>query len=368
MKKSQQIYHYIRTRGIRTKQDMMIDLGLSLPTITQNLRYLEEQHLIDASGKLPSRGERGRNATAYAYVPEARAAIGVYLTGHHINVVALDLSGKVIHMLRERFEFALNDEAYLRKIGENVETVKAAAHITTENLLGVGISVPGLVTEDGELVTYGRTLGFTDSTREQIARYIPYPNRLFHDSIVAGYAEVWVSPELSDAFYISLSNSVGGAFVHNKDIYQGISQKCGEIGHMTVVPSGGEQCYCGRSGCFDTVCRSTLLDQYTDGNLEDFFRLLAAQDDQAMQLWDRYLDHLALGIHNIKMLFDSAVIIGGYVGAYIEPYMAELCRRVDERDAFTERAQEFLFPCRYKIEACAAGAAICLIDKFFEEI
>lgn len=368
MKKSQEIYQYIRQKGAVSKQDIVIDLRFSLPTITQNLQYLVELGTVDASKKFPGSGERGRNATAYSFVREARAAIGVYLTGHYISSVAVDLAGGVMKAVRERIEFDLESDSYLKKIGDTVEKTKIEAKIRDENLLGVGISVPGLVSEDGSEVIYGQTLGFTGKKKCEIARYIPYETRLFHDSSAAGYAEVWVSPGIYDAFYISLSNSVGGAAVIDRNIYEGSRQKAGEVGHMTVVPEGGEQCYCGRSGCFDTVCRSTNLDRYTDGKLDAFFSLLEEGDQEAEQLWDNYLTYLALGIHNVRMLFDSPIIIGGYVGAYIERYMDDLCERVDSRDSFGEKSREYLMPCKYKVESAAAGAAIFFIDRFFEWI
>lgn len=366
MKKSQLIYHYIREQQAVSKQDIVVGLKLSLPTITHNLQYLEELHLIDTSDKIRNTG--GRNATAYSYVKNARAAIGLYLTAHHINCVSVDLSGDVIQMIRRKRDFNLDDDGYLQEIGVIVEEVKRKSKIKDKDFLGVGISVPGLVSQDGEIVTYGMTLNFGGRTREGIAKYIPYRNKLFHDSIAAGYAEVWKEQDIQNAFYLSLSNSVGGAALFDKKIYEGNSQKGGEVGHMTVVPEGGEQCYCGRKGCFDTVCRSTLLDQYTDGNLERFFGLLDAGDAEAVRLWDKYLDNLSLGIHNLRMLFDSDIILGGYVGAYIEKYMEGLCDRIDARNPFGDPAREYLVPCKYKVEAAAAGAAIHFIDEFFESI
>ena len=87
-----------------------------------------------------------------------------------------------------------------------------------------------------------------------------------------------------------------------------------------------------------------------------------------MKLWDKYLNDLALAIHNVRILFDSDIIIGGYIGAYIEEYMDELCRRVDARDTFGDRAGDYMFPCKYKVESAAAGAAIHFIDEFFATI
>lgn len=51
MRKSQLIYQYIREQGAVSKQDIVIGLGLSLPTITQNLNNLAELGLIDTSKK-----------------------------------------------------------------------------------------------------------------------------------------------------------------------------------------------------------------------------------------------------------------------------------------------------------------------------
>lgn len=362
----QMIYQFIRNSDPVSKQDLVVGLQLSLPTVTQNLQYLEEQGLIDTSQKIKYTG--GRNATAYSYIKNAKQAIGVYISTNHINAVAVNLSGHVIEMSKRRIKFNLEDDAYLRYMGEAVEAVKKGAGIRDEDLLGVGIAVPGLVSKDGETVTYGGTHNFKGKTRTEIAKYIPYKTKMFHDSIVAGYAEVWIDQEIQNAFYISLNNSVGGAFVFGNEIYTGDTYKGGEIGHMTVVHKKGRQCYCGKYGCFDTVCHAGNLDQYTDGNLERFFSLLEEGESQAVRMWNEYLDFLAQAIHNIRMLFDCKIILGGHVGAQMEKYMGDLSLRVDERNSFDDKSQNYLIPCKYKIEATAAGAAIMFIDDFIDNI
>jgi len=365
-KNRQMIYGFIRENQSVSKQDIVFGLQLSLPTITQNLQHLEQQGLIDSSDKIKHTG--GRNATAYASIKDAKAALGVYLTANHINVVAVDLFGNIIGMMRERIKFNLDDDHYLRRLGSAVEAVKEKAKVSDEALLGVGITVPGLISEDGESVKYGYTLNFSGRTRVEITKYIPYKTRMFHDSFVAGYAEVWIDREIQNAFYISLNNSVGGAIVIDREIYSGNADKGGEIGHMTIEPRNGKQCYCGKYGCFDTVGHAGNLDSYTDGNLGEFFHLLRNEDRTAMELWDEYLDHLALAINNIRMLFDSDIILGGYVGAYIDEHKEELYRRVDERNSFDDKARDYVVPCKYKVEATAAGAAILFIDEFLENI
>ena len=360
------IYQYIRKHRQVSKQDVVVALQLSLPTVTQNLEYLRDVGLIDTSEKIRNTG--GRNATAYTYVPGVRMAIGVYLSANHISSVAVDLSGEVVYRVRKSVVFDLEDDAYLRQLGAIVEETKQKAGIEEEHLLGVGIAVPGLISGDGESVTYGVTLGFTGKTKAQITRYIPYKTRLVHDSYAAGYMETWIDHQVKNAFYISLSNSIGGSVIIDNAIYEGDTGKGGEIGHMTVVPKDGEQCYCGKYGCFDTVCRACNLDRYTGGNLEQFFKALQMGDKEAKCLWEKYLDDLSLAVYNIRILFDGVVILGGYVGAYIGDYMEELNRRVDERNPFGDKAENYLRACRYKIEAAAAGAAIFYVDDFLQHV
>ncbi len=365
-KNRQIIYDYIRKQGSVSKQEIVVEMQLSLPTVTTNLDFLKKQGLIDTSGKIKNTG--GRNATAFTYVKNARMAIGVDITANHITAVAVNLSGDIVSMERRRSNFDLEDDAYLREIGEVVECVKKDADIMDENLLGVGISVQSLVSDDGSEITYGMALNFAKKKREEIAAYVPYRNRLIHDSYAAGYRETWTNREFQNAFYISLSNSVGGSVIIDDAIYEGNTHKGGEVGHMTVVPEGGELCYCGRRGCFDTVCRAGRLTGYTDGSVEEFFRLLEEGDETAKRLWDEYLDHLTMAIHNVRMLFDGMVILGGYVGAYAGRYMDDICRRVDERNPFGDRAKDYLVECRYKVEASAAGAALFYIDEFLDKI
>lgn len=365
IKNRQLIYQYIRTHKQAPKRDIVADLKLSLPTVTQNLEYLKNQKLIDTSQKVTNTG--GRNATAFAYIPNAKMAIGIYLTAHQMNAVALNLSGEIIGCVKERAEFAVNDDAYLRKISEVVERVREEAGKEKE-LLGVGIAVPGLVSSDGEHVTYGLTLDFTGKTKAEIAKYIPYECKLFHDSSAAGYMEAWAGDKIKNGFYISLSNSVGGAVIIDNLVYEGNTQKGGEIGHMTVDTKNGKKCYCGKYGCFETVCSTEVLVQYTDGRLGEFFKRLKEDDQTAKEMWNTYLDNLSLAVHNIRMLFDGNVILGGYIGSYIEEYMEELWARVDERNPFGDRAKDYLMVCQCKTEAAASGAAAHYIEHFLDEI
>ena len=137
---------------------------------------------------------------------------------------------------------------------------------------------------------------------------------------------------------------------------------------MIIHPASQTKCYCGQTGCLETVCNAGILDSHTDGNLAEFFRLLDSGTPAIMEVWDQYLENLALAIHNTRMLLDAPIILGGYVGAHMEEHMEELYAKVDQKDCFGDSSRDYVFPCKYKIEATAAGAALQLVDEFLKSI
>ena len=64
---------------------------------------------------------------------------------------------------------------------------------------------------------------------------------------------------------------------------------------------------------------------------------------------------------------DCDVVLGGYVGGYMEKYLDELRRMVSERSTF-ETDGSFIKTCFFKHESSAVGAALYFVDKFIDEI
>lgn len=358
------IYFYLREKGFATKQKIAYDLQLSLPTISRNLEYLVNQGLLSSDDKVENK-TGGRNPIAYSYIADAKVAIGLDITKHNISCVILDLNGNIIKHLAVKQDFERSDE-YLKLLGEIVETIVDDAKIDRKKILGVGIGVPGLVEHDEGRVIYGKVIDNENMDCDEYAKYIPYPSKLIHDLFASGFAESWRSPQPHNTFYMSLCNSVGGFILVDGNLYMGDGFYSGEVGHMMLVP-GGDLCYCGQRGCVDAYCNAEVLSKHTDGDLKLFFDLLKQKKDAKLQkVWEQYLDYLSEVTNNIRMLFGCEIIIGGYVGAYIREDLDLLCKKVDERNPFGEKASEYLLPCKAEMESVASGAGLLFIDEFLK--
>ena len=357
------IFRLFREREFLSRQEIVQELGLSLPTVTHNLEELMEEGLVAVTGSIGNTG--GRRARSYSLVSDARIAIGMDITKNRVMATALDLRGHSIGTVRRNVPFSCTD-AYYRTLGETVAELVRENKLKERNILGVGIGVPGLITPDHQKVFYGEILRFTDMTCEELARYIPYPTSLYNDASAAGYAEFWAYPDTPDAFYIMLSNNIGGSICIDGKPYEGEHTRAGEVGHMVIVPEG-KRCYCGQRGCVDAYCSATVLSSAAKGDLAEFFRRLKKGDPDLRAVWEEYLGHLALTVVNLRMLFDCRIILGGYVGAWMEDYMEELKKLVQGRCSI-EKEEDYLTPCRFRSNASASGAALSYLSVFLNSV
>ncbi|MEG0832944.1 MAG: ROK family protein, partial [Oscillospiraceae bacterium] len=138
----------------------------------------------------------------------------------------------------------------------------------------------------------------------------------------------------------------------------------GEVGHV-IIHNNGRQCYCGQKGCADAYLASTNLSDTTDGNLELFFENVKNGEANAIKVWNEYLHDLALVVRDIRMLFNCKIVIGGYVGKYMNDYIEQFKKLMKSYCTFDSDA-DYVMACKYKGSPIAAGAALSYIDDFLK--
>lgn len=357
------IYKLIYHKGIISKPEIAYQLGISLPTVMQNVKLLQDDGLVEENGLLESTG--GRKAVALSCVINARAAIGVDITRNHISVALVNLDGSIAESIREKIPYE-DGVTYAKKMGAIVDRLIEQSEVDANKILGMGISVPGILSNDQQILLHSHVLQLKNIRCADLVKFCPFPSVLYNDANAAGIAEMWNKDAPESCVYLSLSDSVGGSIILENKLFKGENQRGGEFGHMTIE-RGGRQCYCGKKGCLDAYCSASILSDLADGNLSDFFKLLKEGNPKTKTAWENYLDYLATAVNNLRMSFDCSVIIGGYVGAYMEDYVGDLERRVAELNTFDEDGS-YIRVCSYRTEAAAVGAALLHIAPFLDQI
>lgn len=357
------VFRYICRHDMISNPDIAYELKMSLPTVTQMTKELVDKGLIEEAGILKSTG--GRRAKALSVLKNARQAVGLDITKNHINLVLTNLTGDILKYERIFYPYSDNDD-YYREISGKLECFLDENGADRGKLLGVGISFPGIIDLERGIITDSHVLGVRALLCESISRFFAYPCFFINDANAGAYAEGFDPEKSRRFFYLSLSNTVGGAYFNHGELEQGTNFRCGEAGHMTVVPDG-ETCYCGKKGCMDVYCSAKGLTDAAGGRLEDFFEGLHNGYAPYEALWETYVSYLAVAVNNIHMILDCDVVLGGYVGSHIGEYMDMIQEKVSGRNTFAETGT-FVHVCNYRIGAAALGAALMIIETFIKQV
>ena len=309
------IFRLIYNSDKISRQEIADRLGLSLPTVNQNLKMLMEDGLIEYVGNFTSTG--GRRAQAITINNNARKAISVNIKADYINVVGL--KGQIIYSMDVKAHFS-KSSAYIEKLTDAVRHAADYVGADADDILGVGITVPGILDDEKQILISAPPLKAKNYDFAKLISAIDYPVVVMNDARAEAYADHWFNGKPEDEkIYIMLGEGVGGAYINASAIRNGVHNRGGEFGHMVIHP-GGKQCLCGKKGCFEAYVSEKFLSSELNTSLEDFFAQAEKGKPDYVDMLEEYIDNLALGINNIYTMMDCDIVLGGTVAPYIKRY------------------------------------------------
>lgn len=353
------ILDYVINNQVTSKVEVSKNLNLSMPTVLSNVNDLIAKGIIIETGEYESTG--GRKAKSIGINPSYRYSVGIAITANHVGIVLVNLKYEIVKFRRVRMKFS-PDASYCQELSVlTSEFLKDTEY--QDRILGIGISIPGIISQKDHLLIKSHALQLENYSLSFLEQAFDLPVYFENDANAAMMAEDM--NRYRNAIYLSLNNTLGGAFCIDGKLFQGENQKAGEFGHMILVP-GGRKCYCGKKGCADAYCAASALTDETN-SLETFMEQLKSGDEAAEEKWSEYLDMLAVLISNLRMAYDMDIILGGEVGGYLAEYMLPLGEKVMEYNGFDHDIR-YLGNCSYKREASAVGAAKHFLQDFIKNI
>ena len=353
------ILNYVINNQITSKAEVSKNLNLSMPTVLSNINDLIAKGIIIETGEYESTG--GRKAKSIGINPSYRYSVGIVITANHVGIVLVNLKYEIVKFRRVRMKFS-PDASYCQDLSVlTSEFLKDTEY--QDRILGIGISIPGIISQKAHLLIKSHALQLENYSLSFLEQAFDFPVYFENDANAAMMAEDM--NRYKNAIYLSLNNTLGGAFCIGGKLFQGENQKAGEFGHMILVP-GGRKCYCGKKGCADAYCAASALTDEIN-SLETFMEQLKSGDEAAEEKWSEYLDMLAVLISNLRMAYDMDIILGGEVGGYLAEHMLPLGEKVMEYNGFDHDIR-YLRNCSYKREASAVGAAKHFLQDFIKNI
>ncbi|MDO4546849.1 MAG: ROK family transcriptional regulator [Clostridia bacterium] len=358
------VYQFIYQRGQTCRQEISHSLGISMPTVLQNVKELICEGYICELGRYASAG--GRKAAILSPVSQVRYALGISFSCNHIQFAMADALGDMLSFSRERHAFS-NTQQYFARLEEYIAHFVMDSGVDPSRILGCGVSLPAIFDRTGENILTSRILGLTSVCCTAFTSHIPFNCVFINESNANCIAEMKaLGNGLDNYVHVTVSDCLGGAIFIDGRLYQGDTLRDAEFGHIRLHP-GGKTCFCGQKGCSNSYLSTSILAQCANGNLEAFFEGLKAGNAEFERVWNTYLDDLALLLNNLRMAFDCHVILGGELGYFIHPYLDCLHRRLADINAFW-MDDKYVKPCLMQQGAAPLGAALQVIQQFIDGV
>ena len=359
------IYHYLySSEKPCSKQQIANDLNLSLPTVYQNLSELLEAGLIDYVGAQRSSG--GRPAMQLSVIPDARLSAGISITSRRLRFILTDLKCNQRGFKDVHHNHSLKEPGFDAFLAEELGRFLDEQNVDRERLLGVGVTIAAMLSPDGQEILYAPTLKMYNVPLSKLLNKIPYKVYPENDGTSGGFGEWFSTPNDTSIAFLSLEDGVGGAVLVNNAPFTGCDNRSGEFGHMCVEP-GGLKCACGSTGCLEAYCSAMRLSDNLGITLREFFAGVDSGNRRYRELLDDYLIHLAIGIHNIRMVLNCDVVIGGFMSTFLEPYIPSLRKFLARYDKF-DGDSSYLRLSRHGKYASLMGSAFYFVKDFLDEI
>lgn len=358
------VYSFIRQEVTTSKHQIVQKLQMGLSTVSQNLKILEEEGLIEKNGCFESTG--GRKAQAIQIRRTARISIGIGILKKMVHFVAIDLYGAVTFDSTQDIPYQPSRN-YYSQLGQELENFIIENGLNRSSILGVSIATQGIIAPDGQSVSYGVIMDNIQMKLSDFTEFITYPCRLEHDSKAAAYLELWNHNDIDSALVLLLNRNLGGSVITNGQVHQGIHMHSGIVEHLCITPDG-PLCYCGCRGCLETYCSANALENTSGMDITSFFLKLRNDDSRCRQIWDNYLNHLAFAIRNLNIIIDGSIIISGYLAPFFtEEDAVYLVNRVNSSSPFTIYREQIILGTQGQYTP-AIGAALYYISEFLQNV
>ena len=235
--------------------------------------------ISDLIGELIERGivvEHGAQRAAGPGKPGI--LVDIDRPGH--QVVGLDLSGAdrfVGIVLNLDGDEVARDSVPRPADGEGEAAVEATIELArrltqaaTATVLGIGIGAPGVVDDDGRVLT-SPNLGWTGvDLQRRVYEATGQATLVANDANAAALAERILGDGGPDLLLVRTGRGFGAALLSDGEPVAGSRFAAGEIGHVTVGTDGGPACACGKDGCLEAwVSTQAVTDRIAAGEERD---------------------------------------------------------------------------------------------------
>ena len=209
----------------------------------------------------------------------------------------------------------------LNRIKQLIDHLREASGLQPS---AIGFGTPGTIDPTTSLLKNSNTLCLNNHPLDKdLEKLLDVEVSMANDANCFALAEYHLGvvaqkfPDAKVVFGVIMGTGVGGGVVVDGKIIGGRHGIGGEWGHMFLDDSG-EDCYCGRHGCVETIFSGPALERYylaKTGNKKKLAEILKDGDEASQDVKQRLIHFFGKGLGQIINVIDpDVVVLGGGLG------------------------------------------------------
>ena len=262
----------------------------------------------------------------------AQYVFAVDLGGTTVKIGLFDSEGNVLDKWEIITRKENGGEQILPDIAKSIADKIGEKQISKEDIIGVGIGVPGPVDSKGTIYKAANLGWGVFNVSEKLGELTNLPVKTGNDANVAALGEMWKGggQGYSSIVAVTLGTGVGGGVIIEGRLVAGATGAGGEIGHIHVEDNELISCGCGNKGCLEQYASATGITRLANERLKQddmpsvlregevsakaVFDAVKAGDRLAVEVAEIFGMYLGKGLATVACVVNpEAFVIGGGV-------------------------------------------------------
>lgn len=324
------IIRLLKVYGNLSRADITRMLGMSFPSVSQNIKLLLEGGYVQELGEMAGKDGLGRKSTLLGFNAQRGYIIGVYFNINSIVAVAADLIGNIITIVEKMMSINENGEHAYTLIRKAICDVMEQSEIAIENLECICIGIPGVfdeTTRKNRLVPY---LQQWEDIRIYDRLKTDFIDNILVENVVnlGVIGEQWKgrAQEYQSIIYVDYHIGISAGILINGELVRGTTGMAGEVGYMLLAPESTHKYYT-TEGALEEKVSGVVLSKLAKSmgcetdeqfSVSSLIQMGMNGEQEALKIVEQVVTYIAAMIVNtISVVNPEVIILSGLNGIEI---------------------------------------------------
>lgn len=260
------------SHGTLSRTDIADFLNITTAAVTMIVNeFLSEGLLVQKEDFFPESLPRaGRRRAPLSIQYDWRYVLAIDIHSYYINIALTNLKGDIL-IEHPSLTPATNEPRTLcSNIAKECIKMLWEASISTEQILGAGVTIIGPVNQDEGIALHPfRLFEYPIPIKQYFEEEFPFPVAVESNVCAFLLSELLytdIATKAQNILMLKWGPGVGSAMAIRGQVYKGYNYQSTEIGHNQIAEKNGKKCNCGRTGCLEPSISADAIVEFIEKN------------------------------------------------------------------------------------------------------